>query len=137
MAQISKREHSILFFVVLAAFIAFVIFVSRSTAQCSDVVLKDTDGCAFRLTKEEQNQKIHLYRLDAKKEILPREMSLKLLGEDGQPREVRLQAVPKSGRTGFSEYEGVSPADQASFVGVELKVSFGPGEKVHTLHPAE
>jgi len=139
MAQVSSKKHSLLFFaVLLAAFTAFLILMSRATAQASGpVILKDSDGCEFKLTKENQSQKFRLTRVDAKSEALPREMSLKLLGEDGQPEEVRLQAVPQSGRDGFAEYEGASKSGKESFVGVELKISFGPGEKVHILHSTD
>jgi hypothetical protein len=110
----------------------------RTTAEAAGpVILKDQDGCEYSLTKDDKTQKFHLSKLDNKAEAPPREMSLKLLGEDGQPEEVRLQAVPKSGRDGFAEYEGVSKSGQESFVGVELKISFGPGEKDHVLRSSD
>jgi len=139
MAQVSSKKHSFLFFIVLfAAFTGFVLLMSRATAHASGpVILKDQDGCEFKLTKENQGQKLRLSQIDGKSEALPREMSLKLLGEDGQPEEVRLQAVPKSGRDGFAEYEGASKSGKESFVGAELKISFGPGEKVHILRPTD
>jgi len=134
----TTKSHWSALWLGLAVFFAFFLILSRATAHAAPPVkLKDQDGCEYRLTKEDQSKNYHLYRLDQKTEKTPHEMSLRILGEDGQPEEVRMQAVPKSGRDGFAEYEGVSNSGMESFVGVELRISFGPGEKVHVLRPVD
>jgi len=136
MGRITRSHHADLVFVaVLTVFLMFLFFLSRNSlgadpAPAMPPILLEGEGVnQFGSVTGESRPQVPLYTDGAGKEPSFDGKSLRLFGEDGQPAEITLQALPESGREGYAQYEGTERPDAESFVGLVLRFSFGAAGK--------